>query len=86
MKKEKLKAIIVSLSLALLALPLTIAHGAGGRIEGQVTNPKSGRRSARHCCHRRRGPLQDRRPESGNLHSDDFRQGLWQRPARRCES
>jgi hypothetical protein len=40
MKKKHLKAIIVCLSLALLALPLTIAHGAGGRIEGKVTNPK----------------------------------------------
>ena len=40
MKQKNLKAIILFFSLALLALPLTIAHGAGGRIEGRVTNPK----------------------------------------------
>jgi hypothetical protein len=40
MKKKNFKAVIVSLSLGLLALPLTIAHSAGGRIEGKVTNPK----------------------------------------------
>lgn len=40
MKKRNFHAIILSLSLALLLLPLTIAHGAGGRIEGKVTNPK----------------------------------------------
>ncbi len=40
MKQTNLRAIVVSLSLALLALPLVVAHGAGGRIEGKVTNPK----------------------------------------------
>ena len=40
MKKRNFHAIILSLSLALLLLPLTMAHSAGGRIEGRVTNPK----------------------------------------------
>ncbi len=40
MKQLKLKTIIVSLWLAFLALPWVTAHGAGGRIEGKVTNPK----------------------------------------------
>jgi hypothetical protein len=40
MKQINLKLIVVFLSLAFLALPLVVAHGAGGRIEGKVTNPK----------------------------------------------
>ena len=40
MKQNKLRAIVVSLSLALLATALVVAHAAGGRIEGKVTNPK----------------------------------------------
>src|SRR6266853_5587093 len=40
MKQINLKLIVVSLSLAFLALPLVVAHSAGGRIEGSVTNPK----------------------------------------------
>ena len=40
MKQTKLRVIAVSLSLALLALPLAAAHGAGGRIEGKVANPQ----------------------------------------------
>lgn len=40
MKQLKLKTIIVSVLLAFVALPWVIAHGAGGRIEGKVTNPK----------------------------------------------
>ena len=40
MKQKSLKAIILFLSVGLLALPLAIAHSAGGRIEGKVTDPK----------------------------------------------
>src|SRR5260221_10895146 len=40
MKQINLKLIVISLSLAFLALPLVVAHSAGGRIEGKVTNPK----------------------------------------------
>jgi len=40
MKSVKLKAIILVLSLAIAALPFVVAHGAGGRIEGRVTDPK----------------------------------------------
>src|SRR5260221_5170176 len=39
MKQINLKLIVISLSLAFLALPLVVAHSAGGRIEGKVTNP-----------------------------------------------
>ena len=40
MKSRKLKAIILVLSFAFVALPFVVAHGAGGRIEGRVTDPK----------------------------------------------
>src|SRR5438876_530712 len=40
MKSRKLKAIVLVLSLAFVALPFVVAHGAGGRIEGKVTDPK----------------------------------------------
>jgi Carboxypeptidase regulatory-like domain len=40
MKQTILRIIVISLSLAFLALPLIVVHGAGGRIEGKVTNPK----------------------------------------------
>jgi hypothetical protein len=40
MKSIKLKAIILVLSFAFVALPFVVAHGAGGRIEGKVTDPK----------------------------------------------
>src|SRR6266403_4504342 len=39
MKQINLKLIVISLALAFLALPLVVAHSAGGRIEGKVTNP-----------------------------------------------
>src|SRR6266404_1370846 len=39
MKQINLKLIVISLSLAFLSLPLVVAHSAGGRIEGKVTNP-----------------------------------------------
>jgi len=40
MKSGKLKAIVLVLSFVFAALPLVVAHGAGGRIEGKVTDPK----------------------------------------------
>ena len=40
MKSRKLKAIILVLSFAFVALPFVVAHSAGGRIEGRVTDPK----------------------------------------------
>jgi hypothetical protein len=40
MKSRKLKAIVLVLSFALVALPFVAAHAAGGRIEGKVTDPK----------------------------------------------
>src|SRR5712691_4278620 len=40
MKQTKLKAIVVVLSFVFVALPCVAAHGAGGRIEGRVTDPK----------------------------------------------
>src|SRR5260370_23345390 len=40
MKSGKLKAIVLVLSFAFAALPFVAAHGAGGRIEGKVTDPK----------------------------------------------
>src|SRR6266550_6300900 len=39
MKQRRLRILLLVLSLVLLALPLVIAHGAGGRIEGKVTDP-----------------------------------------------
>jgi hypothetical protein len=40
MKQRQLRILLLFLSLIILALPLVIAHGAGGRIEGKVTDPK----------------------------------------------
>jgi hypothetical protein len=40
MKQRQLRILLLVLSLVLLALPLVIAQGAGGRIEGKVTDPK----------------------------------------------
>src|SRR5713226_3368284 len=40
MKQRDFKIALLVLSLALLATPLVIVHGAGGRIEGRVTDPK----------------------------------------------
>jgi len=40
MGQRQLRIHLIVLSLVLLALPLVIAHGAGGRIEGRVTDPK----------------------------------------------
>jgi len=40
MKSGKLKTILIVLSFAIVALPFVVAHGAGGRIEGKVTDPK----------------------------------------------
>jgi hypothetical protein len=40
MKQRKLKAIVIVLSFVFVALPFVVAHGAGGRIEGKVTDPK----------------------------------------------
>jgi hypothetical protein len=40
MKQRNFKAIVIILSLAFVALPFVVAHGAGGRIEGRVTDPK----------------------------------------------
>jgi len=40
MKKKRLYLALLSISVSLLALPLTTAHGAGGRIEGKITDPK----------------------------------------------
>src|SRR5713226_6706952 len=40
MKQRDSKIALLVLSLALLATPLVIVHGAGGRIEGRVTDPK----------------------------------------------
>jgi len=40
MRQRQLRILLIVLSLVLLALPLVIAHGAGGRVEGKVTDPK----------------------------------------------
>ena len=40
MKPRQLRILLLFISLVLLALPLVVAHGAGGRIEGKVTDPK----------------------------------------------
>ena len=40
MKQKVFKKALLILSLALLATPLVIVHGAGGRIEGRITDPK----------------------------------------------
>jgi Carboxypeptidase regulatory-like domain/Peptidase family M1 domain len=40
MKQNVFKKALLILSLALLATPLVIVHGAGGRIEGRITDPK----------------------------------------------
>ena len=32
--------VALALTIALLVLPLLIVHGAGGRIEGKITDPK----------------------------------------------
>src|SRR6266566_7996421 len=40
MRQRQLRILLLVFSLVLLALPLVIAHGAGGRIEGKVTDQK----------------------------------------------
>jgi Carboxypeptidase regulatory-like domain/Peptidase family M1 domain len=40
MRKIMFRITLIVLALAAAALPLTIVHGAGGRIEGRVTDPK----------------------------------------------
>ena len=40
MKQKRLRNLVLALSLIFLALPLVIVRGAGGRIEGRVTDPK----------------------------------------------
>src|SRR5260221_5607566 len=40
MKSRRLKAIVMVLALAIVAMPFVAVHGAGGRIEGKVTDPK----------------------------------------------
>ena len=40
MKQKNLKKALLILSLALLTPPLVLVHGAGGRIEGRITDPK----------------------------------------------
>ena len=40
MTSRKLKAIVLVLSFAFIALPFAVVHGAGGRIEGKVTDQK----------------------------------------------
>src|SRR6267378_4461760 len=40
MRQKQLRILLILFSLVLLALPLIIAHGAGGRVEGKVTDPK----------------------------------------------
>jgi hypothetical protein len=40
MKYRKLRVCLLVACLALLAIPLVIAHSAGGRIEGKVTDPR----------------------------------------------
>jgi hypothetical protein len=38
--KQVKHQLIIALFLASTALPLIVVHGAGGRIEGKVTDPK----------------------------------------------
>jgi len=40
MKNKRLPRVLIVISALLFALPLIIVHGAGGRIEGKVTDPK----------------------------------------------
>jgi hypothetical protein len=40
MKPGRLRAIFIVLSFAIVALPFVVVHGAGGRIEGRVTDPR----------------------------------------------
>ena len=40
MKKKRLHLTLIAISVVLLALPLITVHGAGGRIEGKITDPK----------------------------------------------
>src|SRR5947207_9546558 len=40
MKKKKLHLALIAISVSLLALPFITVHGAGGRIEGKITDPK----------------------------------------------
>ncbi|PYS30383.1 MAG: hypothetical protein DMF75_16065 [Acidobacteria bacterium] len=40
MKQKRLRNLVLALSLIFLVLPLVIVRGAGGRIEGRVTDPK----------------------------------------------
>src|SRR5229473_1203125 len=40
MKTRKLRAMVLVLSFAFVALPFVVVHGAGGSIEGRVTDPK----------------------------------------------
>src|SRR5437016_5787424 len=40
MRKIMFRIALIVLTVAAAALPLTIVHGAGGRIEGKVTDPK----------------------------------------------
>src|SRR5438128_12412619 len=40
MKKKRLHLVLIAISVVLFALPLITVHGAGGRIEGKITDPK----------------------------------------------
>src|SRR2546421_12292868 len=40
MKKKRLHLALIAISVVLFALPLITVHGAGGRIEGKITDPK----------------------------------------------
>src|SRR2546428_6976968 len=40
MKKKRLHLALIAISVVLLGLPLITVHGAGGRIEGKITDPK----------------------------------------------
>ena len=40
MKKKRLQLALIAISVVLLGLPLITVHGAGGRIEGKITDPK----------------------------------------------
>src|SRR5256885_7845497 len=40
MKNKRLHFALIAISVVLFALPMITVHGAGGRIEGKITDPK----------------------------------------------
>jgi hypothetical protein len=93
MKIKRLPRGLIVISVLLFSLPLITVHGAGGKIEGKITNPKGAivvgaavtvteTDTNQITAVRQAGPVQDRRIAARNLHGDRFGAGLQRSTAR----